>query len=98
MLKELYTMNKYRKNNLTKFKSLWSDANINKVSEIDKEILNDTNENIKELYSFMKRSCGDYLYKANLIWENLINSKQRDAHKWFLHYSKVSREYLNENW
>jgi hypothetical protein len=46
----------------------------------------------------MKRKCGDYLYKANLIWENLINSKQHDADKWFLQYSKVSREFYNENW
>jgi hypothetical protein len=46
----------------------------------------------------MKRRCGDYLYRANLVCENLINSKKYDADKWFIQYSKVSSEFYNENW
>jgi hypothetical protein len=63
-------MEKYSKNNLNEFKKMWSDANFQRISEIGEEMLKDTNENIRILFPYMKRSCGDYLYKANLIWDN----------------------------
>jgi hypothetical protein len=46
----------------------------------------------------MKRKCGDYVYRANLVWENLINTKSKDADMWFNQYAKAAREFHNENW
>jgi predicted metal-dependent hydrolase len=97
ILTAYYTMNKYSKTNLLLFKNKWAEENVQKRIDEKDEILEGTNDNIKGLFNLMKRKCGDYLYKANLIWENLIDSKQHDADKWFLQYSKVSREFYNEN-
>jgi hypothetical protein len=52
-----------------------------KIINQEDSVLNDTNNDIKKLFIYMKRKCGDYLYRANLIWENLINSKQYEADK-----------------
>jgi hypothetical protein len=98
IITSFYTMNKYSKTNLTKFKNYSAEENILKILTQDYKILNDTNDEIRKLYTNMKRKRGDYLYRANLMRENLINSKQHDADKWFIQYSKVSREFYNENW
>jgi hypothetical protein len=84
MLTSLYAMNKYNKTNLSSFKSKWAEENIQKMINQEDKILNNTNDDNKKLFTYMKRKCGGYLYKANMIWEILINSKQHDADKWFL--------------
>jgi hypothetical protein len=81
VLTSYYTMNKYNKTSLLNFKSKWGDENVQKWINEEDKVLDETNNDIKKLYTFMKRKCGDYLYKVNLIWENLINSKQHDADK-----------------
>jgi hypothetical protein len=81
LLTSLSTMNKYSKTNLSNFKSKYTEENIQKMLAQEDKILNETNDEIRKFYIYMKRKCGDYLYRANLMWENLINSKQHDAEK-----------------
>jgi hypothetical protein len=50
-------MDKYGKNQLNNFKRLWTDANFNKMSEMDEEILNDVNDEIRWLSLHMKKMC-----------------------------------------
>jgi hypothetical protein len=93
-----FTMSKYSKTGLSIFKSRWIDENVQQKLEQQDEILEECNNEVKELFYIMKRKCSDYLYKANLMWESLIDSKQKDADKWFQCYAKVSKEFQNENW
>jgi hypothetical protein len=46
-MKRIAEEQKYSKTNLTIFKRLWSDASFKRISELDEEILKDTNENIQ---------------------------------------------------
>jgi phenylalanyl-tRNA synthetase alpha subunit len=99
MITQLYTMEKYNQNHLSNFKKLWTDAHFNNISNelANEEIFADIHEDIKWLFSHMKRICDDYLYKANVIRENLINSKHQNHDILFQPYSKVLREYFIEN-
>jgi hypothetical protein len=62
-----YTMNKYSKTSLSNFMSKWAEENVQKWINEEDKVLNETNNDIKKLYTFIKRKFGDYLYKANLI-------------------------------
>jgi hypothetical protein len=37
------------------------------------------------------------LYRANLVWESLVNSRTQNADSWFQQYTKVSRDFHNES-
>jgi predicted metal-dependent hydrolase len=88
VLTRFYTMNKYSKRGLATFKSKWAEENLQNWIREEDSILKETNNEMRGLFNLMKRKCGDYLYRANLIWENLVNSKHHVADKWFLQYSK----------
>jgi hypothetical protein len=83
---------------LSNFKAKWSEESTQKWIKEEDSILKETNDEIRNLFYLMKRKCGDYLYRANLVWENLVNSKVRDIDSWFNQYAKVSREFHNEIW
>jgi uncharacterized protein (UPF0335 family) len=65
--------------------------------KFEEEEFKDLEDDIKNSYSEMKRICGDYQYKVNRIWKNLINSKHQDHDIWFARYSKGAKEYSDEN-
>jgi hypothetical protein len=98
LITRFYTMNKYSKTELATFKAKWAEDNVQELIKEEDAILKDTNEEIRNLFYLMKRKCGDYLYRANLVWESLVNSRTQNTDSWFSQYTKVSRDFHNENW
>jgi hypothetical protein len=99
MMISLYSMEKYTKQNLMIFEKRWKEANENiTITNLkEEEEFKDLEDDIKNSYFEMKRICRDYLYKANRIWQNLIISKHQEHDIWFARYSKVAKEYSDEN-
>jgi hypothetical protein len=93
-----YTINKYSKVGLSNFKAKCSEESVQNWIKEEDIILKETNDDIRNLFYLMKRKCGDYVYRANLIWENLVNTKASNADNWFNQYAKTAREFHNENW